>query len=533
MTSQTEKVNVYTLDIRTRADYKYNGGDGKYSFHLYAQTLDDLVEDYQEYLNEHRGEENHMKDAEWLLHKENELYKLANGQKMVGELNCAYSLKTGMSKMVIKEPTEEKKKLAYETMVKYSIEIIRKAYPIKTDEELMDILNDQWKQLDRRDIEGWNRRGAKIEDEIKSNAKEIVNSPKSSLKRTYRSTQSKIGLKNKIEFPNQLVREKNEKMTDKVQTQNIAFFTAFLGRCGEIDDELIHDDVTAFLTEAWTSEETQAQFMELVKSMTPKLETKTVKKAKKKKDPDAPKKNKSSYIFYCSDVRAVITKENPGLKSKEIVSEMGRQWRETSDKDKQKYIDLASIDKERYIDDMKTYEPPVDGESDNEAKRKTKTKTKTKTKKKKDPNAPKKNKNSYIFYCVESRSQTKTDNPDMTPKEIITEMGTNWRELSVNEKQQFVDMAAVDKERYTKEIACYTSGESDGDSDVSEKKVVLTKKKTPSGYQHFMKLVRPDLKTENPKMTGREVTAELNRMWKNEADKEDWSRAAEEGEEVR
>src|SRR6056297_2917336 len=43
------------------------------------------------------------------------------------------------------------------------------------------------------------------------------------------------------------------------------------------------------------------------------------KRRKKQRDPNAPKKSKNGYMFYCQDNRERVKKEHPGIDGKEIV----------------------------------------------------------------------------------------------------------------------------------------------------------------------------------------------------------------------
>jgi hypothetical protein len=55
---------------------------------------------------------------------------------------------------------------------------------------------------------------------------------------------------------------------------------------------------------------------------------KTVKK--RKRDPDAPKAPLSSYMLFCRDMREELKSEKPELDAKQMVSELGKRWREIS-----------------------------------------------------------------------------------------------------------------------------------------------------------------------------------------------------------
>ena len=123
------------------------------------------------------------------------------------------------------------------------------------------------------------------------------------------------------------------------------------------------------------------------------------KKRRKPKDPNAPKKNLNSFLLYCGDVREKFKTDNPNLKQNKMMEELGKKWKEFSDKKKNKYIKLAAQDKERYNEEMKYYTPSQEfldkveewksdsgseSGSDSESGKK-----KRSSKKKKDPNAPK------------------------------------------------------------------------------------------------------------------------------------------------
>jgi hypothetical protein len=81
------------------------------------------------------------------------------------------------------------------------------------------------------------------------------------------------------------------------------------------------------------------------------------KKTKKKKASDEPKKGKSAYIFFCADERPIVKEENPEMPAKEILAELGARWKKLSDKDKEKYNQLAAEDKLRFEEEKKNYVP--------------------------------------------------------------------------------------------------------------------------------------------------------------------------------
>ena len=170
-------------------------------------------------------------------------------------------------------------------------------------------------------------------------------------------------------------------------------------------------------------------------SVIKKNNTKETAPTKKVKDPNAPKRGKSSYIFFCVDKRQEITEENPEMSAKEIIQTLGNRWRSLSQKEKQKYVDQSNEDKQRYEKEMTSYVPPENlGVS---------------TKNTKD--APKRGRTAYIFFCTEQRPFLKEEDPDLNTKEITSRLGAKWKSLSDDEKSPYTKLAEKDKKRYEEE----------------------------------------------------------------------------------
>jgi hypothetical protein len=79
-------------------------------------------------------------------------------------------------------------------------------------------------------------------------------------------------------------------------------------------------------------------------------------KAKKVKDPNAPKKPCGAYMFFCKDKRNSIKAAKPALTTPEIGKELGRLWGTLSDGEKAKYNKQAEQDKARYEKEKAAYE---------------------------------------------------------------------------------------------------------------------------------------------------------------------------------
>jgi len=77
------------------------------------------------------------------------------------------------------------------------------------------------------------------------------------------------------------------------------------------------------------------------------------KNKKAKKDPNAPKRARNSFLIYSMDERPKVTAT--GLKGKEVLPEIGKRWAKLSDDKKKPYEDKAATEKERYETEMKAY----------------------------------------------------------------------------------------------------------------------------------------------------------------------------------
>lgn len=81
------------------------------------------------------------------------------------------------------------------------------------------------------------------------------------------------------------------------------------------------------------------------------------KKKRKKKDPNAPKRPTSAYIFYVNSRSDRVRKEHPDYKMTEVMKSLGAEWRALDDRSKKPFQDMALKDKNRYMNEKAKYEP--------------------------------------------------------------------------------------------------------------------------------------------------------------------------------
>ncbi|EFP78745.1 Non-histone chromosomal protein 6 [Puccinia graminis f. sp. tritici] len=80
------------------------------------------------------------------------------------------------------------------------------------------------------------------------------------------------------------------------------------------------------------------------------------KRVKKEKDPNAPKRPLSAYMYFSQDWRERIKTENPDVSFGEIGRLLGLKWKGLSEEEKKPYEDMASRDKKRHEAEKAEYE---------------------------------------------------------------------------------------------------------------------------------------------------------------------------------
>ena len=79
------------------------------------------------------------------------------------------------------------------------------------------------------------------------------------------------------------------------------------------------------------------------------------------KDPMAPKKPKTAYLYFSDQRRETILaglkEQDEKFRVSEVAKVLGDEWKALTDDDKAKYVVMAERDRQRYTDEMKLYQP--------------------------------------------------------------------------------------------------------------------------------------------------------------------------------
>ena len=241
-----------------------------------------------------------------------------------------------------------------------------------------------------------------------------------------------------------------------------------------LSEDADHDEVKAMLT----------------KELASVAKPKKARKAKAKKDPDAPKKPKGAYFVWADEHREEVKGE--GFTGRDAQTELARRWKELSEEEQKPYKDDVAAKMPAYKEAKAAWDedhPAEESEdaSDSEGKKKKK-------RAKKDPNAPKQAPNAYMLWCKERRSQS-------DEKLGAAVLGEEWRELDDDEKAEWKEKAAEGAKAAKKAKAEYEGKKEKGE----KKEEKVEKKKEKKGEESDDDTPPPPKKTKKKASVKEEV----------------------------
>merc|ERR1719219_2454395 len=74
------------------------------------------------------------------------------------------------------------------------------------------------------------------------------------------------------------------------------------------------------------------------------------------KDPDAPKRPMSSYMFFVNEQRPYVVSEHPDMKATDVLRELGKRWSKLSSKQQAPYVVMQKEAKEQYAEELARYQ---------------------------------------------------------------------------------------------------------------------------------------------------------------------------------
>ncbi|KAI8887469.1 hypothetical protein K501DRAFT_330506 [Backusella circina FSU 941] len=182
---------------------------------------------------------------------------------------------------------------------------------------------------------------------------------------------------------------------------------------------------------------TVAKVLAITKSEEPK------KKIKPKRDPDAPRRNLTSYIYFSQEQREKVLEEDPSLNAKDVARVMGQRWNKLTDDGKAPYIKLAEQDKIRFQKETEKYNNKARGKE-------TKEETKSEPKKVKAEKENKKT-NKQAPAAVEEPAKKKAKSNDKkkskSKSKIMTSIQTDYTHKSIDSISSRKELSLLDPQR--------------------------------------------------------------------------------------
>ncbi|KAJ6246457.1 high mobility group protein dsp1 [Anaeramoeba flamelloides] len=181
---------------------------------------------------------------------------------------------------------------------------------------------------------------------------------------------------------------------------------------------------------------------------------------------DKPKKNRSSWMLYCMEMRPKVQKKNADLNFREVSKKVNEDWKELSEKAKKKWTKEATEDKKRYEKELKKWQDEQTSESSEEEL----TRTRYNGRKKPIPR-PVGVRNCFQLYMKDKKKELKKADPKISFEKMNKKVSKGWKNISEKNKKKYVKMAQDDKKRYKKEMKQYekdrpkTTSESESSSD--------------------------------------------------------------------
>mmetsp|Transcript_2821 Transcript_2821/g.4422 ORF Transcript_2821/g.4422 Transcript_2821/m.4422 type:complete len:384 (-) Transcript_2821:202-1353(-) len=184
-------------------------------------------------------------------------------------------------------------------------------------------------------------------------------------------------------------------------------------------------------------------------------------RVKRERDKNAPKRNLTAYLLYQNAMRDQIRQKHPAATFGELSKITSAMYKELTPEELALWKQRERESKEQYDLEMEKYTPPPGfdekglrmQDEDIVLGLKRRKKMSQRKRQLKPPGAPTRPRGSYVFFTFDARPRLLAEQPNVGFREMGCILGEQWRNLSSEEKQKYVDMAAEDKRRFEAETA--------------------------------------------------------------------------------
>eukprot|EP00934_Nitzschia_sp_Nitz4_P006598 Nitzschia sp. Nitz4//scaffold191_size41780//39658//41064//NITZ4_007478-RA/size41780-augustus-gene-0.65-mRNA-1//1//CDS//3329540214//6588//frame0 len=166
---------------------------------------------------------------------------------------------------------------------------------------------------------------------------------------------------------------------------------------------------------------------------------------KYKKAPQAPRRFKSSYMFFSTEKHKSIRRdlaekgEVDKMSTTDVAKMVSQAWKNLSNDEREEWEELARKDKARYEMEKAMYTGPW--------------KVPAKRRSQKDPNAPKRPMSAFLSFSNAKRTEVKDSNPDMGNAEVSRILAQMWKDATEDEKKEHIDKEFKLRQEYKVAIA--------------------------------------------------------------------------------
>jgi hypothetical protein len=144
----------------------------------------------------------------------------------------------------------------------------------------------------------------------------------------------------------------------------------------------------------------------------------------------------------------------------------------------------------------------------------------------KDPDKPKRGKSGFLFYCDTQRPIIKQENPELSVKEIVSKLGTEWQLLKTSnsdEINKYEEMSSKDRNRYKQEMKNYIpilnrKTEYKKNSDKKPSKRRSKRNDEDIMFENFTKTKKPRVKKSHPEFDSKDIIDYIKSKWENLTD---------------
>lgn len=180
---------------------------------------------------------------------------------------------------------------------------------------------------------------------------------------------------------------------------------------------------------------------------------------KSTKDANRPRGRMTAYAFFLQMCRDEHRRQHPSEQIAFTVfsKQCAQRWKQLpgDGKEKKKFQAMAAKDSVRYTKEMANYKPhsnqqqattTTSSTADNGNKEK-------KVRQRKDPSAPKRSLSAFLYFSQDERPKVMALHPQWRMSECAKELGKRWADIQPEARATYDQMAAIDKERYVRDIA--------------------------------------------------------------------------------